>query len=204
MSPYDPDEGPSINGWRLQRWESTVENVVLHQIFGNPSSTFGGEAPKQTVWVSKVIKCTPASNDFKRTQSAAAAPPPDGRIASDPGVEVTKRVGFDPFDLPSDIRTLARIVYSAHGGEIAVAFLRGGVHVFSGASFMHVDNYQIDVGAAIAAPAFSSTSCCSASVWHDTSKDCTMLKIIRALPPAISSSQMKANSITWERAIAER
>ncbi|KAL3522247.1 hypothetical protein ACH5RR_015081, partial [Cinchona calisaya] len=204
MSPYDPDEGPSITGWRVQRWESTVENVVLHQIFGNPTSTFGGEAPKQTVWVSKVIKCTPASNDFKSPQSAAAVPPADGRNASETGAELAKRVSFDPFDLPSDIRTLARIVYSAHGGEIAVAFLRGGVHVFSGASFMHVDNYQIDVGAAIAAPAFSSTSCCSASVWHDASKDCTMLKIIRVLPPAISSSQVKDNSITWERAIAER
>nr|XP_027105247.1 mediator of RNA polymerase II transcription subunit 16-like isoform X1 [Coffea arabica] len=204
MSPYDPDEGPSVTGWRVQRWEATVENVVLHPIFGNPSSTFGGEAPKQTVWVNKGMKCTPATNDFRSPQSAAAVPSPDGRNSSDPGVEVTKTVGFDHFDLPSDVRTLARIVYSSHGGEIAVAFLRGGVNVFSGASFTHVDKYQIDVGAAIAAPAFSSTSCCSASVWHDTSKDCTMLKIIRVLPPATSSSQLKANSVTWERAIAER
>ncbi|CAI9087494.1 OLC1v1021572C2 [Oldenlandia corymbosa var. corymbosa] len=204
MSPYDLDEGPTINGWRLQRWESTVENVVLHQIFGNPTSTFGGEAPKQTVWVSKVIKCTPASSDFISPQAAAAAPPPDGRNASDPGSEVSKRVRWDPFDLPSDVRTLARIVYSAHGGEIAVAFLHGGVHVFSGESFTQVDYYQISCGAAIAAPAFSSTSCCSAVVWHDSSKDCTMLRIIRVLPPAMSNSQMKASSITWERAIAER
>ncbi|CAI9279492.1 unnamed protein product [Lactuca saligna] len=43
MSPYDPDEGPSITGWRVQRWESSLEPVVLHPIFGNPTSTFGGQ-----------------------------------------------------------------------------------------------------------------------------------------------------------------
>ncbi|XP_052181212.1 mediator of RNA polymerase II transcription subunit 16 isoform X2 [Diospyros lotus] len=198
MSPYDPDEGPSITGWRVQRWESSLKPVVLHQIFGNPTSSFGGQAPMQTVWVTTVNKCIPPTSDFKIHQAA------DVRNTSDTGIEKTKRVCFDPFDLPSDVRTLARIVYSAHGGEIAVAFLRGGVHIFSGASFAPVDNYQINVGSTIAAPAFSSTSCCSASVWHDTSKDCTMLKIIRVLPPAVPSSQVKANSSTWERAIAER
>ncbi|KAI3456314.1 hypothetical protein Pfo_012977 [Paulownia fortunei] len=203
MSPYDPDEGPSVTGWRVQRWESSVENVVIHQIFGNPSSNFGGQAPKQTVWVSKVIKCIPASSEFKCPGAAAISPTCDGKNTPESGVEIAKRVSFDPFDLPSDVRTLARIVYSAHGGEIAVSFLRGGVHVFSGANFTAVDSYQINVGSAIAAPAFSSTSCCSASVWHDTSKDCTILKIIRVLPP-VPSSQAKANSATWERAIAER
>lgn len=204
MSPYDPDEGPSVTGWRVQRWESTVENVVLHQIFGNPAAGFGGEPPKQTVWVSKVIKCIPASIDFKSPCAGACGPSPDEHTVSEPGIETSKRVSFDPFDLPSDIRTLARIVYSAHGGEISVAFLRGGVHVFSGASLAHIDNYQVSAGSAIASPAFSSTSCCSASVWHDTSKDCTVLKIIRVLPPALSFNQVKANSTAWERAIAER
>ncbi|TYI04581.1 hypothetical protein ES332_A10G028800v1 [Gossypium tomentosum] len=204
MSPYDPDEGPTITGWRVQRWESSLQSVVLHNIFGNPSSSFGGQAPKQTVWVSKVDTSIPPTNDFKSHQAAAAGPTSDSRKASDSSSEKLKRVSFDPFDLPSDVRTLARIVYSAHGGEIAISFLRGGVHIFSGPNFSAVDNYQINVGSAIAAPAFSSTSCCSASVWHDTSKDRTMLKIIRVLPPAISSSQIKANSSTWERAIAER
>ncbi|XP_062096656.1 mediator of RNA polymerase II transcription subunit 16 isoform X1 [Humulus lupulus] len=198
MSPYDPDEGPSITGWRVQRWESSVQPVVLHQIFGNPTSSFGGQAPMQTVWESKVNTCIQPTNDFKCHQTTAAGP------TSDSIVEKAKRVTFDPFDLPSDVRTLARIVYSAHGGEIAVSFLRGGVHIFSGPNFAPVDNYQINVGSAIAAPAFSSTSCCSASVWHDTSKDRTILKIIRVLPPAVPSSQDKANSSTWERAIAER
>uniref|UniRef100_A0A5B6ZDB4 Putative mediator of RNA polymerase II transcription subunit 16 isoform X1 n=1 Tax=Davidia involucrata TaxID=16924 RepID=A0A5B6ZDB4_DAVIN len=201
MSPYDPDEGPTITGWRVQRWESSLQPVVLHQIFGNPTSSFGGQAPMQTVWVTKVNKCIPPTNDFK---CHLTGPLSDARNTSDSGIEKEKRFSFDPFDLPSDIRTLARIVYSAHGGEIAVAFFRGGVHIFSGASFASVDNYQINVGSAIAAPAFSSTSCCSASVWHDTSRDRTILKIIRVLPPAVPSSQVKTNSSSWERAIAER
>ncbi|KAK3188022.1 hypothetical protein Dsin_027583 [Dipteronia sinensis] len=203
MSPYDPDEGPSITGWRVQRWESSLQPVVLHQIFGNPTSSFGGQAPMQTVWVSKVDTSI-AFNDFKINQSAVAGPTTDVRKTTDSGIEKAQRVSFDPFDLPSDVRTLARIVYSAHGGEIAIAFLRGGVHIFSGPNFAPVDNYQINVGSAIAAPAFSSTSCCSASVWHDTNKDRTILKIIRVLPPAVLSSQVKANTSTWERAIAER
>ncbi|GAB4831214.1 Mediator of RNA polymerase II transcription subunit 16 [Ancistrocladus abbreviatus] len=198
MSPYDPDEGPSITGWRVQRWESCLKPVVLHQIFGNPTSSFGGQAPMQTVWETKVNKSIPPTNDFKAHQAVAGGP------NADSSAEKAKRVTFDPFDMPSDIRTLARILYSAHGGEVAVAFLRGGVHIFSGPSFAPVDNYQITVGSAIAAPAFSSTSCCSASVWHDSSKDCTILKIIRVLPPALPSNQAKANSSTWERAIAER
>ncbi|CAI9278890.1 unnamed protein product [Lactuca saligna] len=33
---------------------------------------------------------------------------------------------------------------------------------------------------------------------HDTTKDCIMLKIIRVLPPVVPSSQVKANSSTWE------
>ncbi|KAF2297673.1 hypothetical protein GH714_002156 [Hevea brasiliensis] len=204
MSPYDPDEGPSITGWRVQRWESSLQPVVLHQIFGNPTSSFGGQAPMQTVWVSKVDTSIPPTNDFKNHQAVAAGPISDARKTSDSGVEKAKSLTFDPFDLPSDVRSLARIVYSAHGGEIAIAFLRGGVHIFSGPNFTPVDSYQINVGSAIAAPAFSSTSCCSASVWHDTSKDRTILKIIRVLPPAVPSSQVKANSSTWERAIAER
>ncbi|XP_059435637.1 mediator of RNA polymerase II transcription subunit 16 [Corylus avellana] len=204
MSPYDPDEGPSITGWRVQRWESSLKPVVLHQIFGNPTSSYGGLAPMQTVWVSKVDTSIPPTDDFKSHQAAPTGPASDVRKICDLGVDKGKKVIFDPFDLPSDVRTLARIVYSAHGGEIAIAFLRGGVHIFSGPNFAPVDKYQINVGSAIAAPAFSSTSCCSASVWHDTSKDRTMLKIIRVLPPAVPSSQVKANSATWERAIAER
>lgn len=204
MSPYDPDEGPSITGWRVQRWESSLEHVVLHQIFGNPTSTFGGQAPMQTVWVTKVNKCIPTTNDIKSCQVAATGLPCDGQSASESRIDEKNRVTFDPFDLPSDVRTLARLVYSAHGGEVAVAFLRGGVHIFSGPNFTPVDNYQINVGSTIASPAFSSTSCCSASVWHDTSKDSTILKIIRVLPPAVPNSQIKANSSSWERAIAER
>ncbi|BAT73746.1 hypothetical protein LR48_Vigan01g061600 [Vigna angularis] len=204
MSPYDPDEGPSITGWRVQRWESSLQHVVLHPIFGNPTSSMGGQSPMQTVWQSKVDLSITPTNDFKSHQSPATGMASDVQKVSESGSDKSTRVNFDPFDLPSDVRTLARVVYSAHGGEIAIAFLRGGVHVFSGPNFTPVDNYQINVGSAIAAPAFSSTSCCSASVWHDSSKNCTILRIIRVLPPSIPISQVNANSSTWERAIAER
>ncbi|KAK4783342.1 hypothetical protein SAY86_007716 [Trapa natans] len=204
MSPYDPDEGPSITGWRVQRWESSLQPVVLHHIFGNPGSSFGGQAPMQTVWKSKVDTSIPPTNDFKGHLVPITGPTTSIQKMLDSHGENAKRVSFDPFDLPSDVRTLARIIYSAHGGEIAIAFLRGGVHIFSGPKFAPVDNYQINVGSAIAAPAFSSTSCCSASVWHDIKRDQTTLKIIRVLPPAVPSNQVKANSTTWERAIAER
>jgi len=204
MSPYDPDEGPTITGWRVQRWESSLEQVVLHPIFGNPTSSMGGQPPMQTVWQSKVDLCIPPTDDFMNHQSPTIGMAPDVQKVSELISDKSKRVNFDPFDLPSDVRTLARIVYSAHGGEIAIAFLRGGVHIFSGPNFAEVDNYQITVGSAIAAPAFSSTSCCSASVWHDTINNYTILKIIRVLPPPVPLSQAKANSSTWERAIAER
>ncbi|XP_027339600.1 mediator of RNA polymerase II transcription subunit 16 isoform X2 [Abrus precatorius] len=204
MSPYDPDEGPSISGWRVQRWESSLQHVVLHPIFGNPTSSMGGQPPMQTVWQTKVDMSIPPTNDFKNHQASAVGMDIDGQKVSDSSFDKSKGVNFDPFDLPSDIRTLARIVYSSHGGEIAIAFIRGGVHIFSGPNFALVDNYQISVGSTIAAPAFSSTSCCSASVWHDTSKDQTILKIIRVLPPVIPTNQVKTNSSDWERAIAER
>ncbi|KAA8519819.1 hypothetical protein F0562_014091 [Nyssa sinensis] len=110
MSPYDPDEGPTITGWRVQRWESSLQPVVLHQIFGNPTSSFGGPAPMQTVWVTKVNKCIPPTNDFKCSQVAVTGPASDARNTSDSGGEKAKTLTFDAFDLPSDIRTLARIV----------------------------------------------------------------------------------------------
>lgn len=204
MSPYDPDEGPSITGWRVQCWESSLQHVVLHPIFGNPAS-FGGQPPMQTVWLTRVNKSIPPTDDFRAPQAGPAASTiSDEWNSSDCSAEKANRLSFDPYDLPSDVRQLAQIVYSAHGGEVAVAFLRGGVHIFSGPSFNPVDSYHINVGSTIAAPAFSSTSCCLASVWHDTSKDRTILKIIRVLPPAIAGAQAKANSATWERAIADR
>uniref|UniRef100_A0A7N0UZQ6 Mediator of RNA polymerase II transcription subunit 16 n=1 Tax=Kalanchoe fedtschenkoi TaxID=63787 RepID=A0A7N0UZQ6_KALFE len=202
MSPYDPDEGPSITGWRVQRWESSLQPVVLHQIFGSPTSSFGGQPPMQTVWQTKVNKSIPPTKDFKSQQTAR--PGHNEQNTSEPAADKDQRVSFDPFDLPSDVRSLARIVYSAHGGEVAVAFLCGGIHIFSGANFAPVDNYQINVGSAIAAPAFSSTSCCSASVWHDASSGQTILKIFRVLPPAVPGSQVKSSAAIWERAIAER
>ncbi|KAK3156828.1 hypothetical protein QOZ80_2AG0112500 [Eleusine coracana subsp. coracana] len=204
MSPYDPDEGPSITGWRVQCWESSLQPVVLHPIFGSPTS-FGGQPPMQTVWSTRVNKSIPPTEDLKNPQTYVPMPTTsDERSSSECSVDRANRLSFDPYDLPNDVRQLAQIVYSAHGGEVAVAFLRGGVHIFSGPNFDQVDSYHVNVGSAIAPPAFSSSSCCLASVWHDTLKDRTILKIIRVLPPGILSTQTKVNSATWERAIADR
>ncbi|WOL10141.1 mediator of RNA polymerase II transcription subunit 16-like isoform X1 [Canna indica] len=204
MSPYDPDEGPSITGWRVQCWESSLQPVVLHPIFGNPAG-FGGQPLMQTVWLTKVNKSISPTDDLRNPQSSSSKPVmSDELTSSDCSVEMAKRISFDPYDLPTDVRQLAQIVYSAHGGEVAVAFLRGGVHIFSGANFDPVYSYHINVGSTIAAPAFSSTACCLASVWHDSFKDRTILKIIRVLPPAIANSQAKVNSALWERSIADR
>ncbi|XP_062205312.1 mediator of RNA polymerase II transcription subunit 16-like isoform X2 [Phragmites australis] len=204
MSPYDPDEGPSITGWRVQCWESSLQPVVLHPIFGSPTS-FGGQPPMQTVWSTRVNKSIPPTEDLKNPQTYVPMPTTsDERSSSECSVDRANRLTFDPYDLPNDVRQLAQIVYSAHGGEVAVAFLRGGVHIFSGPNFDQVDSYHVNVGSAIAPPAFSSSSCCLASVWHDTLKDRTILKIIRVLPPAILNTQIKVSSAVWERAIADR
>ncbi|ONM05395.1 Mediator of RNA polymerase II transcription subunit 16 [Zea mays] len=203
MSPYDPDEGPSITGWRVQCWESSCQPVVLHPIFGSPTS-LGGQPPMQTVWSTRVNKSIPPTEDLKNPQTYVPMPTTsDERSSSECSVDRANRLSFDPYDLPNDVRQLAQIVYSAHGGEVAVAFLRGGVHIFSGPNFDQVDSYHVNVGSAIAPPAFSSSSCCLASVWHDTLKDRTILKIIRVLPPAILSTQTKISSAAWERAIAD-
>ncbi|XP_072963661.1 mediator of RNA polymerase II transcription subunit 16 isoform X1 [Typha angustifolia] len=205
MSPYDPDEGPSITGWRVQCWKSSLQPVVLHPIFGNPSSSFGGQPPMQTVWLTRVNKSIPPTDDLRNPQASASVPTvSDERNSSECSVERANRLSFDPYDLPNDVRQLAQIVYSAHGGEVSVAFLRGGVHIFSGPDFNQVDSYHVNVGSTIAAPAFSPSSCCLASVWHDTVKDRTILKIIRVLPPAIPGTQAKVNSAMWERAIVDR
>ncbi|XBJ16743.1 hypothetical protein VPH35_008305 [Triticum aestivum] len=204
MSPYDPDEGPSITGWRVQCWESSLQPVVLHPIFGSPSS-FGGQPPMQTVWSTRVNKSITPTEDLKNPQTYVPMPTTsDERSSSECSVDRANRISFDPYDLPNDVRQLAQIVYSAHGGEVAVAFLRGGVHIFSGPNFDQVDSYHVNVGSSIAPPAFSSSSCCLASVWHDTLKDRTILKIIRVLPPAILNVQTKVSSAVWERAIADR
>lgn len=205
MSPYDPDEGPSITGWRVQCWESSLQPVVLHPIFGNPSGSFGGQAPMQTVWETRVNKSIPPTDELRNPQAIASAPTvSDERNSSDCSVERATRLSFDPYDLPNDVRQLAQIVYSAHGGEVAVAFLRGGVHIFSGPDFNQIESYHVNVGSTIATPAFSSSSCCLASVWHDTVKDRTILKIIRVLPPALPIAHSRVSSAMWERAIADR
>ncbi|RHN80176.1 hypothetical protein MtrunA17_Chr1g0185411 [Medicago truncatula] len=166
MSHHNPYEGPSVTEWRVQRWESSSQHVVIHPIFGS----FHGNPDIQMVWESKVDISIPATNDK------------------------SKEIHFNRFNFLIDLGTLARVVYSAQGGEIVVAFLYGGIHIFSGLTFTHVANYQINVGSSIAILVFSATSYCSASAWHDTNKGDPMLKIIWVLPPTFPIGQEKATS----------
>lgn len=205
MSPHNPDEGPSLTGWRVQRWESSRQQVALHPLFENSNTNFGGQAPMTTIWTTKVNKSISPIKDFKGSRSLAT---PGNLLASQTSVDSnggnSDKFNSDLANQHSDVRMLAKIVFSSHGGEVAFAFRYGDVHLFSGSSFNLIDCYCATVGVSVALPAFSSTSCCLASVWHDNSKDCTVLKIQRILPPASQSSQGKGNAATWERAIADR
>ncbi|KAF5783816.1 hypothetical protein HanXRQr2_Chr11g0512221 [Helianthus annuus] len=62
MFPYDPYEGP-ITGSRVQRWESSLEPIVLHIQFWLEC--------KQCVWVTEVNKISPA-NDYLMGGSISA------------------------------------------------------------------------------------------------------------------------------------
>eukprot|EP01018_Ginkgo_biloba_P033852 Gb_16787 [translate_table: standard] len=197
MSPHNPDEGPSLTGWRVQRWESSRQQVALHPLFENSNSNFGGQSPMTTIWTTTVNKSIPPMKESKNIQSAS-------HMTVDSNGENSDKLNLENALQHSDVRMLAKIAFSGHGGEVAFAFRYGDVHLFSGSSFSLIDYYHAEVGASVALPAFSSTSCCLASVWHDDSRDCSVLKIQRILPPAVQSTQGKVNAAAWERAIADR
>jgi len=196
MSPHDPDEGPSLTGWRVQRWESSCQQVALHPLFENSDTNFGGQAPMMTIWKNTVNMNISPTKDYKGSLSIATPGNSNGGNSD--------KFNSDLANQHNDVRMLARIVFSSHGGEVAFAFRYGDVHLLSGSNFSPIDYYCAPVGVSIALPDFSSTSCFLASVWHDNSRDCSVLKILRILPPASQSSQWKGNAAALERAIADR
>ncbi|KAH9325436.1 hypothetical protein KI387_005614, partial [Taxus chinensis] len=205
MSPHNPDEGPSLTGWRVQRWESSRQQVALHPLFENCSSNSGGQSPMTTIWTTNVNKSIPPMKDYKSSRLAATTGNLSGsQIPGDSDGVNSENFNSDAVSENNDVRMLAKIVFSGHGGEVAFAFRYGDVHLFSGSNFSPIDYYCAPVGASVALPAFSSTSCCLASVWHDNNRDCSVLKIVRILPPAVPTNQGKGNSVVWERAIADR
>ncbi|XP_057843142.1 mediator of RNA polymerase II transcription subunit 16 isoform X2 [Cryptomeria japonica] len=205
MSPHNPDEGPSLTGWRVQRWESSHQQVALHPLFENSSSNSGGQSPMTTIWTYTVNQSIPPMKGYKASRLTATQGNLSGGQTSGDSDGLNGE-HYNPEDVNenNDVRMLAKIGFSGHDGEVAFAFRYGDVYLFSGSNFSNIDYYCAPVGASVALPAFSSTSCCLASVWHDNNKDCSVLKIVRILPPAVTNTQGKSTSAAWERAIADR
>ncbi len=100
---------------------------------------------------------------------------------------------------PINPRAIGKASFSAHGGEVAIAIFGGEVHVFSGVALIPIDVFSVQVMSShLAAPAFSPTSCCLASVWHDHKSDTCVLRIVR-IPPVTASAPL-----TWDRHLADR
>ncbi len=163
ISPGDPDAGPVVTGWKIQRWESAQKPVVIHALLDSAGSP-------------------PAMNkDFPSTGQ------PNNQQ------QHKKR------DRPPDPRTIGKASFSAHGGEVAFAMFGGEIHVFSGVALAPLDVFTVHVMSSnLAPPAFSPTSCCLASVWHDRKSDTCVLRILRILPVSPSPS------LTWDRHLADR
>ncbi|GJM91117.1 hypothetical protein PR202_ga07461 [Eleusine coracana subsp. coracana] len=206
MSPYDPDEGPSITGWRVQCWESSLQPVcstsnileVLLALGGSlPCKLFGPLELTKAFLQQRTLKIL--KHMFRCQQHQMNGAPLNAALTGQTDLALTHMTYQMMLDSWLKLFILLTVV------RLLLLFcVEEECTFFSGPNFDQVDSYHVNVGSAIAPPAFSSSSCCLASVWHDTLKDRTILKIIRVLPPGILSTQTKVNSATWERAIADR
>lgn len=196
FSPF-PDEPPPVIGYRVQRWESSRQQVGVHPLF-EPAvpATYSGSSPPTTtttttIWRSNADKSISVvkKGEPLLLQSIGNRSEPYGNI------DVNR---------PTTVKPCSKIVFSAHGAELAAVTACGDVHIYSGSSLTSIDNYHLKVGILSAAPAFSPTGCCLSTVWHDTKRDCSVLKIIRVHPPAVSGMQGASGSSTWERGLADR
>lgn len=195
FSPTYPDDGASITGYRAQRWESSRQQVGIHPLFESAAGTYSGSShPTTTVWKSTAEKIIPvlkgAAGETISVESVSKSSEPY-RTAD--------------VDRPTTFKPRSKFVFSSHGAEAAVAIAGGDVHIYCGSSLTPVDNYFVNVGVLCAAPAFSPTGCCLSTVWHDSKRDCSVLKIVRVNPPAIPGMQVTSNSTaSWERGLADR
>lgn len=109
ISPGNPDAGPALTGWRIHRWESGTKPVNIHPLLESTN----GPPPTMTTWTSV------AKQNITR-----------GRFSKNSHFQQK----HCERERPVNPRAIARIVFSAHGGELAVALFSGEVHVFSGES----------------------------------------------------------------------
>eukprot|EP00250_Pteridium_aquilinum_P015713 c22717_g1_i1 orf=417-3572(+) len=188
-----PDEGPSFIGYKVQRWESSWKQVGVHPLFepAVPMAYSSSSSPTSTtIWRSTADK---SISILKKGEASSLQ---SNKNCNEPGhVSVNQ---------PTTVKTCSKLVFSAHGGELAVVTDCGVVHIYSGSNLTPIDNYYLKVGILCAAPSFSPTACCLSTVWHDVKRDCSVLKILRVYPPATSLMQGANSSSTWERGLADR
>ncbi|MCO5608735.1 hypothetical protein L7F22_062950 [Adiantum nelumboides] len=186
-----PDEGPAFNEYRVQRWESSRQQVGVHPLFESVAYSSTSPSTSTTIWRPTTDKSISINKkgEFSFLESARSCDEPLENLS---------------VDQPTTIKTCSKIVFSAHGGELAVVTAGEGVHIYSGSNLDLTDSYYLNVGITCAAPCFSPTGCCLSTVWHDTSKDCSVLKILRAYPPPLPAMQGANISSTWERGLADR
>ncbi|KAH7306515.1 hypothetical protein KP509_22G016300 [Ceratopteris richardii] len=189
-----PDERPSLIGYRVLRYESSRQQTGVHPLFEPVVPTPYSSTPLSTgavIWRSNIDKCILIN-----------------RKGEAPVLQSVKSC-TDPYEIPfadklMNVKSYSKIVFSPHGGELAVVIPGGDVHIYSGSSLTPIDSYSLKVGNSYAAPSFSPAGCCLSTIWHDAKKDCSVLKIHRVFPPALPAMQGTNNSSTWERGLADR
>lgn len=196
FSPNYPDEGPTLSGYRLQRWESSRQQVVIHPLFEPTGAGYTGSShPTTIMWKSTAEKSIPVIKGCTGGETTF----------SECGGNNTESYKIVDVDRPTSVKPYSKVIFSAHGAEVAVAIAGGDVHVCCGSNLTSVDNYYVRVGMLSAAPSFSPAGCCLSTVWHDSKRDCSALKIIRVNPPAVPGMQANTSSGTnWERGLADR
>lgn len=182
LSPHPPVERPILTGWKLQRWESSSQQVGLHALFESSTVNYPSPSyPMRTSW-------RPVETRSIATTSTVSPPPKTLHVE----------------DRPSDCRVIANIQFSGHGGEIAVCLTFGDVHVFSGPSLVPLDTFLVAAVHSPALPAFSPNGCCMAYAWHNRTTSSTVLKVVRVQPSMIPPGQALTSPAAWERHLADR
>ncbi|KAG6558180.1 hypothetical protein Mapa_000361 [Marchantia paleacea] len=198
ITPESPDDGPSMTGWRFQRWESTRQQVAIHPLFESQSASYPPPTshPMITSWTAVSNKSMTPRGNYNPTLGSVLLGDPSKRRTE---ILVSR-------ERPKNPRTIARITFANHGGEWALSLTTGEVMIYSGSSITPLETFVVRVGMLLPpSVAFSPTSCCVASVWHDKKGDCSLLKIWCLDPPTPASPQGgSAGSLTWERHIADR
>ncbi|CAM6096490.1 unnamed protein product [Calypogeia fissa] len=192
ISPECPDDGPTLTGWRFQRWESSRQPVAIHPLFEG-TGAYPASAPATiTSWTAVSSKSISQKNAFRQQTSVLAAE-----------CGVWKK--FDALPKPNNPRCVAKMQFSAVG-EFALSISTGEVYVFPVSSMIPTESFLVRTGRSYPpGVAFSPTSCCVALAWHHKKEDCSLLKIACLEPCNAAASQGSlGGSLAWERHLADR